>query len=168
VYKQLVAGAAALVLLFAACGGDDDDSADDSGSAATETTAAQSTETTAAASAASGAAVDVASTSLGDVLVDAQGFTLYVFDNDAPDTSNCSGQCLDSWPPLIVDSGFTVGDGLDQSMFGTIQSASGTQLTVNQLPLYTFASDSAPGDVQGQGVGGVWWAVAPNGSKIPA
>ncbi|MGH8777248.1 MAG: COG4315 family predicted lipoprotein [Jiangellaceae bacterium] len=149
---KLAAGLAALALLFAACG-DDDDGADD---ATTDTTAA----------AASDATVDVANTSLGDVLVDAQGFTLYVFDMDEPGTSNCSGECLDSWPPAIVDEGFEVADGLDQAMFGTIDAPSGTQLTVNERPLYTFAADAAPGDVNGQAVRGVWWAVGADGNPI--
>ncbi len=82
--KKLAAGLTALVLLFAACG--DDDDADDA-----------ATETTTATAATGEAEVDVASTSLGDVLVDAQGFTLYMFDNDQPNTSNCTGQCLDNW-----------------------------------------------------------------------
>lgn len=151
--KKLAAGLTALVLLFAACG--DDDDADDA-----------ATETTTATAATGEAEVDVASTSLGDVLVDAQGFTLYMFDNDQPNTSNCTGQCLDNWPPAIVESGFTVADGLDQSLFGTIDAPSGTQLTVNQLPLYTFAADAAPGDVNGQGVGGVWWAAGADGNPI--
>ena len=150
--KKLAAGLAALVLLFAACG-DDDDSADD---ATSETTAEAASDTT----------VAVADSSLGEVLVDAQGFTLYVFDNDEPGVSNCAGECLDNWPPAIVDDGVTVGDGLDESMFGTIDAPSGTQLTVNDLPVYTFAADTAPGDVNGQAVGGVWWAVGADGNAI--
>ena len=162
--KKLAAGLAALALLFAACGDDDDDA--DTTEAA-ETTVEEATETTAA-PAAEAAAVDVASTDLGDVLVDAEGYTLYIFTNDAPNTSNCTGQCLDAWPPAIVEDGFGVGESLDQALFGTIQSPSGTQLTVNQLPLYTFASDTAPGDVSGQGVGGVWFAVGADGTPIQA
>ncbi len=51
-------------------------------------------------------------------------------------------------------------------LVGTIDAPSGTQLTVNQLPLYTFAADAAPGDVNGQGVGGVWWAAGADGNPI--
>jgi predicted lipoprotein with Yx(FWY)xxD motif len=159
--KRLAAGLVALVMLFAACGDDDDDAATDATEqdSGTDTTAAPAAEDAAI-------AVGVASTDLGDVLVDAEGFTLYVFDNDTPNTSNCSGQCLDNWPPALVDSDFVVDDSLDASIVATTGSPSGTQLTVNERPLYTFAADAAPGDVNGQGVGGVWWAVGTDGNAI--
>jgi predicted lipoprotein with Yx(FWY)xxD motif len=156
--RKLAAGLTALVLLFAACGDDDDDAATDA------TTEDEATEDTTAEAA--DAAVAVTSTDLGDVLVDAEGFTLYVFDNDTPNTTNCSGQCLDNWPAAIVDEGFAVDESLDESMFATIDAPSGTQLTVGERPLYRFAADAAPGDVNGQGVGGVWWAVGADGSAI--
>jgi predicted lipoprotein with Yx(FWY)xxD motif len=152
---KLAAGLTALILLFAACGDDDDDASD---------TTAQPTETTAAP--AEDAAVAVASTDLGDVLVDAEGFTLYVFDNDEPNTSNCTGDCLDNWPRATADSGFAVDGALDQSMFATIDVDGATQLTVNERPLYRFAADANPGDVNGQGVGGIWWAVGTDGNAI--
>jgi predicted lipoprotein with Yx(FWY)xxD motif len=154
VSRKLAAGVFALAMVFAACGDDDDDAATDTTEEAAEQPAADS------------AAVSVSNTSLGDVLVDAEGFTLYVFDNDTPNTSNCTGQCAENWPAAIVDSGFAVDDSLDQSIFATIDGPAGTQLTVNELPLYTFAADAAPGDVNGQGVGGVWWAVGPDGNAI--
>jgi predicted lipoprotein with Yx(FWY)xxD motif len=158
------------VLLFAACGDDDSDDDATATDAPTETTEAseptEATDTTAAP--ATDAAVAVASTGLGDVLVDAEGYTLYIFTNDQPNTSNCTGGCLDNWPAAEVASGFTVGEGLDQSAFGTISRSDtgATQLTVNGLPLYRFAADQAPGDTNGQGVGGVWYAVGADGNPI--
>jgi predicted lipoprotein with Yx(FWY)xxD motif len=151
---KLAAGVFALALLFAACGDDDDAATDTTEEAAEQPAAAADT------------AVAVSSTSLGDVLVDAEGYTLYVFDNDEPNTSNCTGDCADNWPAAVVDAEFAVDDSLDDSIFSTIDGPAGTQLTVNQLPLYTFAADAAPGDVNGQGVGGVWWAVGPDGNAI--
>jgi predicted lipoprotein with Yx(FWY)xxD motif len=154
---KLAAGLAALILLFAACGDDDDSNgAADTTAPATETTAAP----------AENAAVAVGTTDAGDVLVDADGFTLYVFDNDEPNTSNCTGDCLDNWPRAVVDADFAVDDSLDQSMFATIDVDGETQLTVNERPLYTFAADANPGDVNGQGVGGIWWAVGTDGNAI--
>jgi predicted lipoprotein with Yx(FWY)xxD motif len=163
----LIAG----VLLFAACGDDDSDDDASATDAPTETTEApeptEATDTTVAPPAAD-AAVAVASTGLGDVIVDAEGYTLYFFAQDQPNTSNCTGGCLDNWPPAEVAEGFTVGDGLDQSAFGTItrSDTGATQLTVNGLPLYRFAADQAPGDTNGQGVGGVWYAAGADGNPI--
>lgn len=154
-------------LLFSACGDDDDDANDTSATEAPADTteATDATETTAAEPA---AAIALAETSLGEVIVDAEGYTLYLFSQDQPNTSNCTGGCRDSWPPAEVAEGFTVGEGLDQSIFGTITRTDdgATQVTVNGLPLYRFGADAAPGDVNGQGVGGVWYAAGADGNAI--
>jgi predicted lipoprotein with Yx(FWY)xxD motif len=166
---KLAAVAFVAVLVMAACGDDDDTSV--TGTLAPTTTVAPTTTaptrsaapTTTAATAA--ATVTVASTSLGDVLADAQGRTLYVFMMDTPDTSNCTGGCLSAWP-RYAPAAVSAGPGVDASLLGTITVDGGPQATVAQRPLYYFASDTAPGDVKGQGVGGNWWVVAADGTPI--
>ena len=101
---------------------------------------------------------------LGSILVDGGGLTLYMFAKDTKDTSNCYGQCEVAWPPLLQTDKPTVGDGVDASLLGTTQRKDGTtQVTYNGMPLYYFFKDHAAGDVNGQGVGNVWYVLSPDG-----
>ncbi|HZW03402.1 MAG TPA: hypothetical protein VFF68_05725, partial [Anaerolineaceae bacterium] len=112
-----------------------------------------------------GAQLNVAnSAELGDYLVDGEGMTLYLFTNDEPGVSNCSGGCLEAWPPFLVDSedGVSAGEGVDDSKIGTIPFEGGRFLvTYDQMPLYYWQNDAAPGDTTGQGVNDVWFVVPP-------
>jgi len=164
---RLLAVGAALALLLAACGGDDDNSAS---SATTTSTAAKSggTTTTESGSTDKAATVAVAMTSLGNVLVDGSGKTLYVFEKDTtPNASACSGQCAATWPALTATGDIVVGDGLTQSMFKTFARDDGTmQVSVNGQPLYTYGADTKPGDTNGQEFANLWYVVGANGQKI--
>lgn len=111
--------------------------------------------------------VDVADTDLGEILVDASGMTLYGFTNDTDGTSTCTEECAERWPALAVEEGFAVADGLDAGVFSTTERPDGAlQLVAGDWPLYLFADDSAPGDVNGQGAGDVWFVVSPSGELI--
>jgi predicted lipoprotein with Yx(FWY)xxD motif len=113
-------------------------------------------------------ALATADSSLGTIVVDAKGLTVYVFDKDTANSgkSVCEGDCLAKWPAVVATSDTPSGDGITGDL-GSITRTDGTkQVTLNGWPLYYFAADSAAGDVKGQGVGGVWWAVAPNGDKV--
>jgi predicted lipoprotein with Yx(FWY)xxD motif len=111
--------------------------------------------------------VQVAKTDLGKVLVDVNGNTLYGFTDDMNGTSSCSGACASNWPPLTVTAGWNVGSGLDQATFHTITRSDGqVQLVAGQWPLYTYAGDSKPGDVNGQGSLGKWFAVSADGTLV--
>ena len=162
---RLLAVAAALALLVAACG-DDDDSTDGAATGGEDrTTSTQAEEEEEAAGA--GAEVEAADTDLGEVLVDADGKTLYVFDNDEGSTSSCEGDCASTWPPLATEGDPTAGEGVDAGLLGTTERSDGTtQVTYDGHPLYTYNADTAAGDTNGQGVGGLWWVVAPDGQKI--
>jgi predicted lipoprotein with Yx(FWY)xxD motif len=149
------AAVAALAIVLSACGG----GGDDQGSGATATTAA-------AQQAAEGT-VAVASTGLGEVLVDAKGRTLYVFTKDKGDQSVCSGKCAVAWPALTVTGAATPGTGVEASLLSTSKQANGSsQVTYGGKPLYYFAGDKAPGDTKGQGLNGVWWVVKGDGSLV--
>ncbi len=105
----------------------------------------------------------------GQALVDGEGRTLYLFTNDTQNsgTSSCTGDCLVAWPPLFTDGDPVAGEGVDAALLGTIALPDGTtQVTYNGWPLYYYAEDTAPGDVNGQGVGGVWFVVSPTGEMI--
>jgi len=159
---RLLAVAAALLLLAAACG-DDDDNGDNTATGSND----QTTSTTAAQESGGGTEVKVADTDLGSVLVGADGKTLYVFDNDQGSTSSCEGGCASTWPPLATDGDPTAGDGVDASLLGTTDRSDGTkQVTYDGHPVYNYSGDTAAGDTNGQGVGGIWWAIGGDGQKI--
>src|SRR3954447_6921116 len=112
--------------------------------------------------------VSTASTSLGTVLVDSQGRTLYLFKADSGTKSACSGACASAWPPLRASPKPTAGGGATASKLGTTQRSDGQpQITYNGHPLYTYTGDSELGDVNGQGLtafGAAWFALSPSGS----
>ncbi len=112
--------------------------------------------------------VAVGDSSLGQILVDAKGMSLYMFDKDEPDKSNCYEGCAVKWPPLLVNAGEqpAAGDGVTAKL-GVTERTDGTyQVTANGWPLYYWYKDVNPGDVLGQAVGDVWWVLAPDGSVI--
>ncbi|MEX2653778.1 MAG: hypothetical protein WD532_01985 [Acidimicrobiia bacterium] len=142
--------------VLAACGGASDTAAEDAATTAPpETTAAPV------------AGVEVTDTSLGEVLVGPEGMTLYGFTVDDPGVSNCYDDCAQVWPPLAGDTPIS-GD-LDESLFTTAERTDGTsQLVIGDWPLYYFAGDTAPGDVNGQDVEGVWFVVDADGNLVGA
>jgi predicted lipoprotein with Yx(FWY)xxD motif len=114
--------------------------------------------------------VDVANTGLGQVLVDAQGRTLYLFKKDSGTTSACTGACAVAWPPLRATASPTAGTGANASKLGTTTRTDGpSQVTYNGHPLYTYAGDSKAGDTNGEGInafGGAWFVLSPAGTQI--
>jgi predicted lipoprotein with Yx(FWY)xxD motif len=110
-------------------------------------------------------ALSVAETSLGKVLVDGRGMTLYTLSADGRDRSTCSTQCLQFWPAVAPAKGsrLTVTTGKTETPDGTAIA------TVAGHPVYSFSQDQQPGDVNGEGVeefGGVWHAVSPSGQPV--
>lgn len=118
----------------------------------------------------SGTVVSTANTSLGRVLVNSQGRTLYLFGRDSRGKSACSGKCAGFWPPLISAGKPRAGAGARASLLGTTKRADGRlQVTYNHHPLYRFVKDTKKGQTQGEQVnafGGVWYAVSATGAKV--
>ena len=115
----------------------------------------------------------VATTSLGPVLVDSKGFTVYLLTADTKGHSSCSAQCLQYWPLVPAPSGMSVPPVKEVSaaLASTKATSGASMLTAGGWPLYTFVKDKAPGDVTGEGVktfGGTWYAVSPSGSPVTA
>jgi predicted lipoprotein with Yx(FWY)xxD motif len=114
--------------------------------------------------------VSVANSGLGQILVNSQGLTLYLFQADTGTTSSCFGACAAAWPPLRAAGQPTVGSGANASLIGTTNRSDGNpQVTYNGHPLYLFIQDKKPGDTTGQGLtafGGGWFALSPAGNQI--
>ena len=167
--QHLGVGFAALALAAAltGCGGSP-------GTSTTTPAPATSPATTSAAPTATSptaaAAVDLktASSSAGNIVVDAKGISVYFFTKDVKDsgTSACTGACLTAWPPVTSTSATPAAEGVTGTV-GTITTPDGAkQLTLNGLPLYYFEKDKNPGDVLGQGVNDVWYLATPAGEMI--
>ncbi len=105
---------------------------------------------------ATGVVVGMATSSLGPVLTDPNGLTLYTHSGDSATSSTCTGGCATAWPPLTVAAGASATGGTGVTgTFGTLTRADGTvQVTYNGLPLYGWQGDSKPGDTTGDGVNG--------------
>lgn len=100
---------------------------------------------------------------LGEILVDGNGMTLYFFTRDADGSSACTGACLDAWP-VFYEEDLNVGQGLNESDFGSIDRGGGEmQTTYKGWPLYYFANDAQAGDVNGDGANSnTWFAAKPD------
>jgi len=97
---------------------------------------------------------------LGNILADGDGRTLYLYTKDERNKSNCSGGCLKAWPALLTVEAPQSGPGVAGNRLATITRDDGTkQVAYNGWPLYYFASDATPGETKGQDVGGVWFVV---------
>ena len=168
--KFLISSLAVLAIIVSAC-------ASATPMNPTETVAPVMAATTASTSAPSEAmpsgpaTINVAQdASLGSILVDLNGMTLYLYTSDTPNTSTCTATLRHEFAapqrpmghPLVVR-------GVTASMLGTTTRSDGsTQVTYNGLPLYYFAGDKTAGDAKGEGVKSVWYAVSPSGMSVVA
>jgi predicted lipoprotein with Yx(FWY)xxD motif len=143
-------------LLVAGCGGSSGTTTD-SGS-------------TTAPSIAGGAVLGTNTTSLGTVLVDSKGMTIYTFAADSPGRSNCADACLQYWPAVPAPSTLPTATPGVSATLGAIERTGGfRQLTVDGWPVYTYVGDKSPGMTAGQALnlsGGLWWVFAPSGEQI--
>jgi predicted lipoprotein with Yx(FWY)xxD motif len=105
----------------------------------------------------------------GDILVDGDGRTLYMFDRDEQDAeaSACtSSGCLNAWPPVTTGLEPTVGDAVTAQVTTFARDDARRQVAANGWPLYYFRNDESPGDASGQGANDVWWVLGPDGVPI--
>jgi len=163
-------GGTGLGASFAGCSGrgsDTQGTETTTGRPTTETATAGSTTTRATDTAAATVTVSAHET-FGEILADASGRTLYMFTKDTEGESACYGDCAAAWPPLTVENegALEVGSAVTAAL-GTAEREDGTlQVTANGMPLYLFANDEGPGDAKGQGVGGAWFVLRPDGSVV--
>jgi predicted lipoprotein with Yx(FWY)xxD motif len=105
------------------------------------------------------------------VLTDSRGYTLYYRTDDTPTTPACTGGCLAAWPPLLVPGGQSPTSAATLAgALSVLSDSSRRQVEYNGHELYTFASDTGPGQANGEGVGGIWFVATPTlaaGSASP-
>ena len=102
-------------------------------------------------------------------IVTFQGRTVYRFeaDENQPSKVNCASDCLEIWPPLLTNGAEVKLAGVDRSLVGTVTRADGlVQVTLNGWPLYLFHEDQRTGDTKGEGVGGNWSVIRPDGKPV--
>ena len=150
-------GVAALVL--ASCGG---------GSSNQGTSSASSRPMPASSSA--GPMVRTAKTSLGTVVVDGSGRTLYLFAKDTGPKSTCTSSCAVNWPPFTASSTPKAGGEVRASALSLVKRSDGKrQVTIDGHPLYYFRGDQSAGQLNGQGLdafGAKWFIVSPSGKSV--
>lgn len=101
--------------------------------------------------------IQTGATGAGKILTDGQSMSLYVFDKDSAAVSNCNGEYVVKWPPLQASRSDRA-----QGKFGIIIRADGSrQWTYKGAPLYAWFKDSIPGDINGDGIKGVWHLARP-------
>jgi predicted lipoprotein with Yx(FWY)xxD motif len=156
--------ALAALVLVAACSA----SAAPAGAGGYGATPASAPPATAAPTAAQSGAATVAvnaaqDATLGPILVDGNGMTLYLYKPDSPNQSVCTGGCAQAWPPLIAKSGetATAGAGVTGSLTTFARADGSMQVAYNGTPLYYYIKDTKAGDTTGQGVGGIWFVLKP-------
>lgn len=114
--------------------------------------------------------VSVRNGTYGTSLVDDKGMTLYVFDKDTKNKSNCADACAKAWPPLLDKAAPTAGSGVKPKLLKTTARSDGKkQVTYNGHPLYRFDEDQKAGDTNGQAVdafGAKWYVISPEGKRI--
>jgi predicted lipoprotein with Yx(FWY)xxD motif len=133
--------AAALATVAAGCG-----SSSSGGGSSTQPAAQAAGSTTSAHT----AGLTTKSTTIGTVVADAQGRTVYELVGDPASNPNCTGGCTAIWPPVM---------------------AGGHIVVLHGHPVFTFSGDSAPGQTKGEGVKdswGTWLALDAQGAPIPA
>ncbi|MDQ6661396.1 MAG: hypothetical protein M3Z24_10570 [Chloroflexota bacterium] len=96
------------------------------------------------------------------ILTNAQGKTLYYFTPDTATTAACTSSCANNWPPLLATgSSSPISDTSLSGKLTTQTTANGNQVEYNGHLLYTFASDSGPGETKGEGILGKWFVATP-------
>lgn len=111
---------------------------------------------------------------LGTVLVDANGYALYMFPPDHQHEVTCTGACAGTWPPVLLTPGQQPagGPGINPALLSSLPNPEGGQVaTYNGWPLYTYAGDTVPGQITGQALdlnGGYWYLMRPTGEIITA
>jgi predicted lipoprotein with Yx(FWY)xxD motif len=156
-WLAIVGATVAIAMVAAGCGGKTSSSS-------------SSAPASSSATANGGATVAVKGSTLGAILVDGKGRTLYLFEKDQGTTSSCYGACAGGWPPYTTNGAPRAGAGVSASLLGTTTRTDGkTEVTYHGHPLYYFAGDRKPGDSNGEGLkafGAEWYVLSAAGNKV--
>jgi predicted lipoprotein with Yx(FWY)xxD motif len=173
--KTIAALLAGGLLALAGCGDDSEPSppaSEDRPATQAPTTQAPTTQDPAAGKDdADGTSVEVRKSDFGPMLFDSNGQAIYIFQNDPTGKTVCYGDCAEAWPPVFTDGEPKAGEGVRDSLLGTVKRRDGKrQVTYAGKPLYFYAHEG-PGQVLCHNVhlnGGLWWVVGPDGKRRPA
>jgi len=101
--------------------------------------------------------------SLGSVLTDPSGKTLYTYKDDVPNSGQSSvpSTIAANWPPLLVTGSVVAPSGLSGQLGSFSRPDGSTQVMYKGMPLYTFVGDTAAGQANGQGLLNLWFAATP-------
>jgi len=165
--RRLLAVPLPLIVILAACSaGSSQTPAAATPSAVTSTSAAASASAASSAAGGSVAEIDAEDSSLGKILVDDQGNTIYFFSADEEGDSTCTGDCLANWPAVKADATPEAGGSVTATLGIFMRDDGTSQLTVNGYPAYYFAGDKKAGDTNGQGLFDKWYVFDPAGKPI--
>jgi predicted lipoprotein with Yx(FWY)xxD motif len=163
---------AAGLLVLAGCGDDDDDSGASAAPAPQQAEAPKQEQSTtkekAAPAAAKGTTITLGDSEFGTMLFGSNDQAIYIFENDSKGKTVCYGECAAAWPPVFTKGEPRAGEGVRQSLLGTVKRRDGRlQVTYAGQPLYFYAHEG-PGEVRCHNVdlnGGFWWVVGPDGTR---
>jgi predicted lipoprotein with Yx(FWY)xxD motif len=111
--------------------------------------------------------IKISDSRYGRILTDLAGRTLYGFLPDKNGASACGEDCVATWPPLTSRAPVTAASGASSALLGkTVRTEGAVQATYGNWPLYYYAGDMQPGDVDGQGVNGIWFVIGANGKLV--
>jgi predicted lipoprotein with Yx(FWY)xxD motif len=161
----LVAG----VLALAGCG-EDDDSGGSGPSAKDEVAMKKDDPAPEKRTEKAGTTIAVRDSEFGTMLFDSKRQAIYIFENDSKGKTVCYGECAEAWPPVFTEGEPRAGDGVKESLLGTVKRRDGKlQVTYAGQPLYFYAHEK-PGEVRCHNIdlnGGLWWVVGPDGKRRP-
>jgi predicted lipoprotein with Yx(FWY)xxD motif len=122
---------------------------------------ANMTQSTTTMSSSKGGLMEVKDTMLGLILASPHGLTVYYYSKDVKGSgvSECTGSCIEAWPPVIAPVRLPAGYTLPGKIGFIVRPNGQHQVTVDGMPIYRYIGDKAPGQTNGQGVGGVWWVI---------
>jgi predicted lipoprotein with Yx(FWY)xxD motif len=153
------------LLALAGCGDDDDSNSSEPVATIDDTAMTKDGD---AMKAAKGTTITVGESEFGDMLFDTNDQAIYIFENDPKGETVCYDDCAEAWPPVFTEGEPKAGDGVDQSLLGTVERRDGRlQVTYNDQPLYFYAHEG-PGEVKCHNVdlnGGFWWVIGPDGER---
>lgn len=168
----LVAGLIAL----AGCGDDDGDSGASNDqppkedAAMTKKDDAPATKKDDSATPGEGTTITLGDSEFGEMLFGSNKRAIYIFENDSKGKTVCYGECAEEWPPVFTKGEPQAGEGVTESLLGTVKRRDGKlQVTYAGQPLYFYAHEQ-PGEVRCHNVnlnGGLWWVVGPDGKRRP-
>jgi predicted lipoprotein with Yx(FWY)xxD motif len=157
-FSLLLAGSALAALALAGC----------TASTTPSTSGAAPSSPTSVAPAPASKDLTTTTSKLGTIVVDGKGMTAYMFDKDVAGSgkSNCAGPCAAAWPAITSTSTTPSVSGVTGAVATIPGTGGANQITIDGHPIYTFASDKAAGDTNGQGVGKIWWVIGADGKEI--